>query len=171
MYYTATQFTFKEKFLFWTMFWQQATKATTVNSPYLTYFFLNFSWFNKQLGNEKHNYSLEVLLWRCLLEFFFKESNNLKNVGSSIDHSASKNNFGQKCWESKNPLYNACLVKGGPENIGPLQLRCRRIPDTLGTLTVPYTPTYSWKSVEIKVVLSYQSYLCFCKTNMYYKQI
>ena len=42
--------------------------------PCLTYFFLNFSWFNKQLGNEKHNYStsmfLEVLLWRFLLEFF-----------------------------------------------------------------------------------------------------
>ena len=42
--------------------------------PCLTYFFLNFSWFNKQLGNEKHNYStsmfLEVLLWRFLLGFF-----------------------------------------------------------------------------------------------------
>ena len=27
------------------------------NSPCLTYFFLNFSWFTKQLGNERHNYS------------------------------------------------------------------------------------------------------------------
>ena len=42
--------------------------------PCLTYFFLNFSWFNKQLGNEKHNYStsmfLEALFRRYLLEFF-----------------------------------------------------------------------------------------------------
>ena len=62
----------KRSSYFETMFWQQATKATAVNSPCLTYFFLNFSWFNKQLGNEKHNYStsmfLEVHLWRLLLE-------------------------------------------------------------------------------------------------------
>ena len=61
----------KRSSYFETMFWQQATKATTVNSPCLTYFFLNFSWFNKQLGNEKHNYSTsmypEVLLLRRLL--------------------------------------------------------------------------------------------------------
>ena len=73
-------------------------------------------------------------------------------------------NFRQKRG-SKDTLYNVYLVKGGPGIIGPFQLGCRRIPDTLGTLTYPYTPTYSWKSVEIKGVLTYRNYLCFCETN------
>ena len=139
------------------MFWQQATKATTVNSPCLTYFFLNFSWFNKQLGNEKHiygtsMYSETLLLWRIIGIFRYY----LINVAASKDHP----------WAEK--LKSFFKIAYVYSKRGACKYRS-------SSITLQKNPWHTWHTyssvytnlfIEIKGVLTYQNHLCFCETNI-----